>query len=322
MSYATIMVPLDGSGFAEQAVPTAAGLARAAGARLHLVHVHASYPPVAGEEVAEAFLAVEEELREAERDELARAAASLSEQGFEVTTELADGPVVRSLADEAEREADLVVMATHGRGAFSRFWLGSVADGLARTCSVPLLFVRPLEDEREADGRGDASAVPEAGQFAHVLVPLDGSRFAESGLARALPLAALAGADVTLVQVIAPVMAPGFAYPDLPEGVDPGAMEELREEASGYLGRAADRIRGEVEGEVRTEVRIHQSAAAGILEAAEALSADLVAMATHGRGGLQRLVLGSVADKVLRGSPIPVFLYRPSEEEASARSAG
>lgn len=300
--YRTVMVPLDTSDFSRRAIPAAVAIAREADAELYLTHVHASFPPVEGEEPPEAFLQMEDELRERERAELEAAAEEVEAVGLSARHALLDGPVTETLAREAEAEADLVVMVTHGRGVFTRFWLGSVADGLVRSCSVPLYLLRPEEgEEQEAPG------------FDHVLVPLDGSSFAEQGLEQAVRLGRLVGARFTLLQVLPPVMMPGYSYPDIPEGVDPSALEELREEAETYLERKAGPLRDDgLEVGVRTSV--HPQTAAAILETADEEGVDLVAMATHGRGGLRRMVLGSVADKVLRGTRVPVMVYRPREE--------
>lgn len=301
--YRTIMVPLDTSDFSRRAIPAAMEIARAADAEVYLTHVHASFPPVEGEEPPEAFLRMEDELREREEAELEDATERVEAGGLSARHALLNGPVTETLAREAEAEADLVVMVTHGRGVFTRFWLGSVADGLVRSCSVPVYLIRPEE--------GEEPAVPD---FGHVLVPLDGSAFAEQGLEQAVRLGRLMGARFTLLQVLPPVMMPGYSYPDLPEGVDPTALEQLQEEAEAYLQRKASSLRDEgLEVDVRTAV--HSQTAAAILETAAEEAADLVAMATHGRGGLRRVVLGSVADKVLRGARVPVLVYRPREGE-------
>lgn len=305
----TIMVPLDGSEFARQAVPRAVSLARRADAGLLLVRVHRGFPPPepaqAPRSLAESDLALERR----EREELAEAAAGLRDRGVEVETAFEEGPVVEAILEVAEERADLVVMSTHGRGGLSRFWLGSVADGLARACSVPLFFVRPEEDgSPEEEGSRERADAPE---LEHVLVSLDGSRLARQILATATEIGDLYDARYTLVRVVQPAMLPGFAYGDLPSGIDTQALEVMEETATRELERVAGDLRDGGRS-VDFEVVRHASPSAGLLEAADAGDVDLVAMATHGRGGLKRMVMGSVSDKVLRASRQPLLLHRPA----------
>lgn len=304
--YDRIMVPLDGSDFGRQALPSARAVARRSGGKLRLVHVHAAFPPIEGQQPPSSFLEMEEKVREEERRELAAMAERLTEEGLDVETGLLEGPVVETLVGEVNARADLVVMATHGRGPFSRFWLGSVADGLIRSAEVPLLLVRPEEDREEP--------APEP-TVESILVTLDGSRLSEQILGPAGELARLFGARISLLQVIPPVMSPGFAYPDLPAGVDAAAVKDLEESATAHLQRIARRL--EEEGhEVEALVKVDPRPAAAILDACGETDPSLVAMATHGRGGLSRVVVGSVADKVVRGADRPVLVYRPRPVDA------
>lgn len=299
----TIMVPLDGSEFARQAVPRAVSLARRADAGLLLVRVHRGFPPPEPGQAPRSLVESDLALERQEREELAEAAAGLRDRGLEVETAFEEGPVVEAILEVAEESADLVVMSTHGRGGLSRFWLGSVADGLARACSVPLFFVRP-----EEDGSPEGADAPE---LEHVLVSLDGSRLARQILATATEIGDLYDARYTLVRVVQPAMLPGFAYGDLPSGIDTAALEVMEETATRELERVAGDLRDGGRS-VDFEVVRHASPSAGLLEAADRGDVDLVAMATHGRGGLKRMVMGSVADKVLRASRQPLLLHRPT----------
>ncbi|MFW6192478.1 MAG: universal stress protein [Gemmatimonadota bacterium] len=299
--YDRITVPLDGSTFGREALPAARAVARRSNGTLRLVHVHAMFPPIEGEQPSRPFLEMEEEAREADRERLGVLAAGLADEGFAVETELLEGPVVETLAADVNARADLVVMSTHGRGAFSRFWLGSVADGLIRSAETPVLLIRPDEDRAEA--------APEP-SVESILVTLDGSRLSEQILGPAGEFARLFGARLRLLQVIPPVMAPGFAYPDLPVGLDAASVEDLKASAAAGLKRVAGKL--EAEGhEVEADVLVDPRPAAAILDACQETGPSLVAMATHGRGGLRRVVLGSVTDKVVRGADRPVLVYRP-----------
>jgi nucleotide-binding universal stress UspA family protein len=295
------MVPLDGSPFAEHALPLALGIARKTGARLLLAQVHwpevferlvSLYPagnPSAG--------ASEQAYLRNTRERLAAVAA------VAVETALLEGQVAGALHEEAVRcEADLVVMATHGHGPLSRLWLGSVADELLRRLPMPLLLVRPGAEP------ADLKQEP---LFRRILVPLDGSARAEKVLEPATTLGALGGAEYVLARVIAPVPVVGLDLAGYaPGGLELPEIERRQAEAHAYLDRIAGRLRGRSLS-VRTSVLVRKHAATGILEAAEAHGADLVALATRGHGGFKRLLLGSVADKVIRGAATPVLAWRP-----------
>lgn len=301
--FSSIMVPVDGSPFGEQAFSLAAGLARRAGARLQLVHVHSSLESASEEGVLvpiEAMDQWEGEVRRAEVLYLHDAARRLQEQeGVAVQVALVGGRVADALeAHAASSGADLVIMSTHGRGGLARAWLGSVADGLLRRLSVPMLLLKATEDEQPTGERG----------FTRVLVPLDGSRAAEAVLEPALWLAALTGASMRFLVVEATAGAGVFATVG---GTLPGVgqAEAAHTGAEEYLARVqAQALRKGVASE--SQVVAHASAAGGILEQAFAGECDVIALATHGRGGAARLLLGSVADKVLRASPVPVLVQR------------
>lgn len=301
MEIRTIMVPLDGSEFSRRALPHARETARRSGAGLLLTYVHAGFPPADPGEAPEALVEADRRVVEHERKLLEEAAAEVRETGLEAETLFEEGPVAETLAARAEERADLVVMATHGRGAFSRFWLGSVADGLARRCPVPLLFVRP------------GGPAPGTVEFGRILLPLDGSELAERILPAATALARLYDASFTVLRVLSPPFRPGLAYEDLPVQVDAEAMVEREEAVAEYVEGMAARLRSEGL-DARGRV-VHGAAPADeIVQVAAEEDADLVAMATHGRSGLKRLVLGSVADKVLRAGERPVLMHRPPAE--------
>lgn len=304
MSYDTIMVPLDGSGFAARALPMAEALARRSGAALELVCVHTGVPPSPSGRVPEPLVRADRELAESERGSLEEAAEALRSRDLDVRTRMEQGEVVENLCGRADA-ADLVVMATHGRGRFSRFWLGSTTDGMIRRCRQPVLLVRARKGEATEEGE-------QIGDIEQLLVPLDGSRLSESVLGPATELAREVGARLTLLQVVVPVMNAGFSLTDFPEGVDQDLVEPMESDAEEYVADVAGRLAGEGV-EVDTRVVRYPDAAAAILETADELPADVVAMATHGRGGVRRLLLGSVADKVIRAGQAPVLVVRPEE---------
>jgi nucleotide-binding universal stress UspA family protein len=224
-----------------------------------------------------------------------------------ITTAVLDDPVAGALQTYAvAHDIGLVVMTTHGRGAFSRFWLGSVADTLVRCAPTPILLIRPHEIPP------DLAQQPE---IKHILIPLDGSALAERILPPATALGALMGAAFTLLHVIA-LDAAGYATDWPTARSEAGALAALRADAQTYLDRVAERL-GAQSLVVHTAV-IGGHPAPAILEYARDHAIDLVALATHGRSGAARIVLGSVADKTLRGATTPILLYRPPKEALEA----
>lgn len=298
----TVLVPLDGSPFSEAALPLATRLVRAAQGRLHLLVAHQPVVPTVGMwEMVGPPDQLNEEQRRRESGYLADMAASLGEVGDGPVRVLhADGHAGEAICDEAGRiGADLIVMATHGRGAFGRMWLGSVADYVVRHASMPVLLVRPT-------GEGVAADAPIRG----ILVPVDYSRESEAVLDTVLDLTRVGPAAVTLLHVVRPFF--GLAEPTLPypAPMDPAIVERLRADAGERLERLAARYR-HLGMNVSTRVVVGPTAAGGVLDALEDPGFDLVAMATHGARGVRRFLLGSVTDKVVRLAGKPVLVVRP-----------
>lgn len=302
--YRNILVPLDGSDFAELALPTAAALANAMGAELTLVHVcDMTAPDYHAGEAA----------RAAQRTIFLGKAAADVEHKFQVkpSTVLLEGVATDALSEHAQRcEAPLIVMSTHGRTGWSRAWLGSVADGVMRRATAPVLM---LSD-------GDVTHDPTAGwplPFRTIVVPLDGTSFAEQVLAHAATVAEASHAQLILLHVVTPV-AP--TAPEIPISYVPPA-QLIDELTSSLVARARDRgsrLAARLRAvhprlDVRDEVVIGNSVAHAIIDASKRRHADCVAMATHGRG-LSRLVVASVADKVVRGGPGAVLLVHPHHD--------
>lgn len=294
-----LLVTLDGSSFSEWALSYAAGLSRRTGAGIELTSVHEPIPSFAYDEWEAAAFEWTEEY-------LAKARTRLSEQlQAEVTAWVGSGQVVDSLLDRADTiGADLIVAATHGRGAFTRAWLGSVADGLLRHATQPLLLVRPEKGEQ----------APEDPAFKKILVSLDGSEFSESVLELAVGVAKLFQGELHLLRVVAyPIE---IASPYLPHTVQMNqeVVDEAKAAAKDYLAEIQERLAQEGL-TVQTHVVVDSQAGAAICNEVRELKADLVVMATHGRGGLKRALLGSTADKVIRSAHTPVLVKRPPDQD-------
>lgn len=297
--YRSIVVPLDGSEFAEHAMPSAIRIARDYGATLHLVHVHVPMPAAHLFEVPLVADTFEAEAETRIREYLAKVAKRVEADGINVTTSYSSGLVVTELRAMLEKKAaDLVVMTTHGRGGVARLWIGSTADALMRETTVPMLLLRPGTDEA-------VDVAPPA--FQRILVALDGSPEAEQVLPHAISVGQAGCTELRLLRV-APPMVP-LVYPALHKGNRRG--DELEKDALTYLGGVTTSLESSG-ARVTVDAVTNVSAAQAILEYAETENVDLIAMATQGLGGVRRMLIGSVADKVLRGTTRPVLLVRPA----------
>jgi len=310
-----LVVPLDGSPFGEHALPLALTLARKAKATVHLVH---AVPPLATAVAETPFYVdatLENRLREhhlaVHRTYLDQVATRVRGEGkVAAETHLLDGEVAAAVGAYADKvEADLVVATTHGRGAFARFWLGSVTDELVRNAHEPLLLVHP------ADGPADfARDAP----LRRVLVAMDGTTQAEQILTPAAKLAKVAGATLRLLRVVKPVYV--ASYPVLETAALTREVEGLMAEVQALQVKVEQDAKQYLEGKaealrkdgltVETRVDVAEVPASAILD--EAKDVDVVAMETHGRGGLTRFFLGSVTDKVLRACPAAVLVQHPA----------
>jgi len=295
--YRQILVPLDGSVFAEAALPLALELSRRTRANVHLTTV---LEPV----TSFAYEGWEAAALEWSQKYLENAAARLEgHAGGEITHSVATGPTVETIQAEVQaHDADLVVMATHGRGTMSRMWLGSVADGFLRQADRPIVLVRPEED-----------AEPETSfqhRFETLMIPLDGSELSESALQHATAFGELFDSAYHLTRIVSYPL--DIASPYLPHTaqVSQELLDDARKGSAEYLESHAENMRRRGL-RVTTSVATDAQAGHGILSEGEAVGADMVAMATHGRQGLSRVILGSATDKVLRGMHSPLLLYRP-----------
>ncbi len=311
-----IVVPLDGSRFGEGALPLALALADRQEAALDLVTVTIPQsPPVSGRgDATEGDESIERGRAQASEylDSVAERIRASGYGGALARDVIAPGNAARSIVRYlAEVEADLVVMTTHGRGPLQRAWLGSTADGVIRRSPCPVLLVRPGEGEAPEEGAEAVDLGVRPAPFRSVVLPLDGSEAAERAFDPLPPLME-AGGSVRLLRAVPPFVAGGSPY--LPHAVREAHEHELVRKASAeYLEGFSARV--EAMGfKVHAKVLTAGQAASAILRTAEEDGAELIAMSTSGRGGAARLILGSVADKVVRGAPCPVLLSRTPED--------
>ena len=310
-----LLVPLDGSPFGERALPTAARVAAVHGAAVHLVSVDDApvapppVPPDADPLVTdEPPAGVDPGGLERRWDDtgayLARRAERLAAAcGCRVTTAVVAGSAVgEAVAAEARRRgADLIVLTTHGRGGFSRLWLGSVAGDLLRDAPVPLLVVYAREDA------GPSPPVDPT----HVLLPVDEDGPDDAALDATLALARPFGARVTVLHV---VRTAGALLP-----YDRTFWTAAEQAAADRRQAAAERDVAAVVGRVQAEgleaagvVVLEPDPARAILRVAGERAATLIAMRAHARRTAARRFLGGTTDQVLRGAPVPVLVVRPT----------
>lgn len=306
-----ILVPLDGSTLAEQALGPAAMLARASHASIDLAIV---LEPLAFGGFDDAPWNDREYA--ARKKYVESTAAELgSGAGIAATGTTLRGAPAEKLCERAcAIDADLIVMTSHGRTRVSRAWLGSVADAMIRQATPPVLVLRP-----EAQALHPSQTKR---SISHILVPLDGSELAADILASAGEVARLSDARVTLLRVVAPIplisaFEPNFpfAYPSFVP--DEAATNHLVELMRTELGRLAADLCDRTGLVVETSVVVDEHTAAAIIDYAKAHDVDLIAMSTHGRGA-SRLLLGSVADKVLRSSGLSVLMHHPAAMASGA----
>ncbi len=320
--YRSILTPLDGSAFAEHALPLARSIARRANATLRLVLVHV---PIEGKQVdyisSEVTVdeALDKRLKEYEQAYLNNVVENLAtDMATQVTASLLDGQpgqVAETLNNFiATAGVDLVVMTTHGYGALNRLWLGSVTDWLVRHASIPILLVRSRETEEFGPNLNQEQI------FQHILIPLDGSTLAEQVLEYAIELGKLMEADYTLLRVIEPMTPIDYLATPYPIQLDQQLLDQQQREAQAYLTGIAERLQAQARARdsmslrIQTRVVIGKNPSAIILEESSKHGIDLIAMETHGYSGLTRLLIGSVADKVLRGTSVPILLHCPHDE--------
>ncbi len=246
-------------------------------------------------------------------------AAELETTGLKARTVIARGPVAEMILRAVDSEkADIIAMSTHGRGGIGRFLLGSVADRIVQHTNAPVLLVRaahvPIEESRTRTA-----------DYRRILVPLDGSDLASSILPVVGELAAQAKAQVTLLRampepeeaaansqsqrILRSMTGSAADTGDNPE-LDPytAQVERERQAAQSSLELAEDKLRAY--GVIAESEVAFGKPSETILDVARSREVDLIAMATHGRSGLTRFLLGSVAERMVRYSHVPVLLSR------------
>jgi nucleotide-binding universal stress UspA family protein len=311
----TILVPLDGSALAEQALPYVRTLAPLLGARVRLltVIVDDQGEGLMAEGIAASYGVIDPLTTQREREHrsltiltqhaesyLDSQAALLRVQGIDVDIDVRCGPAADVIVEAAEGpDISMIAMATHGYSGLRRWALGSVTDRVVHATAIPVFVVR-----------GATWTPTEPIAFKRVMVPLDGSPLAAQALPLAADLAERARAELLLMQAvdaiieIYPVIAP-LGRPDL---MPSEMLRMLRARAGEQLEEQAAMLRDRGLPVVTRVANGH--AAEAIIDEAERQSIDLIVIATHGYSGIKRWALGSVTDKVLHAAATTLLLVR------------
>ncbi len=322
-----ILVPLDGSPLAESALTVAARIAHTSDGTivlLRVIGVSTTYTPYVygsdmaqSPELAQDLMDMEQENAEKYLAEIARLDILA---GIQVESTVIPGSAGIAIIDTAKEEkVDLIVMSSHGETGFKRLALGSVGQYVSRHSPVPVLIL-------QGDESTPLSAFPDPKhplRSITALVALDGSELAEASLEPAAYLvAALAtpAQGTLLLSTVANKQADRIKH---------GTEEYMRDEAKKYLMGIGERLQGSEIGKlnlvIEWSIEESKDVANALIEAAESgkviessyefTGCDLIAIATHGRGGLKRLMAGSVTENVLGSTKLPMLIVRPRDEK-------
>ena len=298
LSIDDLLVARDFSSVSDRAVRYALDIAARTGATLHVLHaevLHEAADPDGTEDhsPAEDVARVREELKQAGAvSPEALDAVAVKEV---VRRDVSAGPAIMSYASEAD--VDLIALGTHGRRGPGRILLGSVAEEVVRRADRPVLTVR-------GDGEDRRAPSPEA--IERILVPVDFSDFSREALRAAKEWATLYDASIDTLHVIAEALHPAFYV----GGVE--SIYDMHPDIEETVQERLDTFVAETDGpevEIRSHVQVG-NAAPDIVEFVDGNQIDLVTMSTHGRTGLDRFLLGSVAEKIVRHVRCPVITMK------------
>ncbi len=321
-----ILVPLDGSSRAEHAIPVAALIAHASGGSLVLLRV---VPPLNEDDIPRSQLGLPEESLQVR---IAEATAYLTRvvqfdqadelEGIETSIEVLCGEIAPTLLSYTQSSgADLIVMCSRGETGLKLWMLGSVATEVARHTPAPVLILREHEPVPPLPPPGALITV-------RALVALDGSALSEAILQPAAYLvAALATPAQGALHLLRVVDVPAT------NGVGDSQTysEPARQNAQKYLASVVERLQNGCAGRLRltvtSSVVADRDVAGAIIAAGKRLGEDggserIIAMSTHGRGGVQRWAVGSVTERVLHKTTLPLFIMRPQEMETKGEEPG
>jgi len=286
--YSKILVPLDGSKIAEAVLPYGRSLAEA----LHLPVqiVHAIDPDTAAAA-----------LQSKRAMEYLQSAAISHLGSVHADCIVKSGAAAEIILDTAAADAGtLIAMATHGQSGGQRWLLGQVAQKVLHAAQNPLVLIRPTEVTMAQSAFG----------FRTIIVPLDGSHLAERVLPHVVYLTKQLQSEVVLMRTYTLPTAGYFIAAGMSPPDKAGLAEKIKQDVAGYLGSKA----AELKAQGITKISTHMAEGHGpeeIIELARQKGDSLITLASHGRSGIGRWVLGSVAERVVSYAGVPVLVIRP-----------
>lgn len=302
MAFKKILVAIDGSEISEKVLDSILGMADKFKSELVLLGVTGSHADFGSENGDGEGVAIGDESQGADRY-LEHKAAPLRAMGLTVTNVVKPGipaKTILSVADETG--ADLIAMGTHRENVLARGILGSVTDTVLRSSPVPVIAINPDGTNMTAMPKWTPSAV---------IIPLDGSKLAEECVPTALEIAKACDAEVIFIRAIRlpsyAISGPGSEY----YGVDYGVSAQ-RTGAQEYLSQFVEMAKAE--GLSASSHAALGNAAARIIEETKHVPDAMIVISSHGRTGFRRMILGSVADKIVRASHHPVLVLKHAHE--------
>ena len=282
--YEKILVPLDGSEVAEQAIPYVERLTQKLKSEVILITVCLPGDP----------------LERALTEYIERRAEKIQPLGVNARSLCIEGDSATSIIDFAEKnKVGLIVISTHGKTGISHWPLGSIASKVVQRSNIPVFLVRSSQP-------GNA---PADNELDKILVTLDGSQFSEAIIPHVEKLAKSMNSEVTLFRVIESAKLPQLAAYSDREKYEKDFMAKMEREAERYLAKKRTAL--ESKGVKVNSVFLTGKPVETILQYSEEKSANLVALTTHGFSGISKWAYGSVASKIIEGSPKPILLVRP-----------
>ena len=304
--YKRILMPIDGSPGSEHTLVWGISFAKALNAEVAFLHVLENpisgvYGLPGGAGYVDGLM---RDLKEAGKTVLEDAKRRANEVGVTCDAFMREDDHPARAILQAENAYDLTVMGTHSRRGLDRLFLGSVTEAVLRRSDKPHLILRSSDDDASIPAASDQAAVE------HILLPIAEGAASDSAVEEGLQLAKALGARVTFMHALE---VPVSVY-TMPESMvyEPGILEEMKKAAQEVLKKAQSRASElGVESEIRLVDSSNIRAETAILEAEAAF--DLTVMATHGRRGVNRALLGSVTEGVLRQSSLPHLVVRCRE---------
>ena len=280
--YRTLLVPLDGSELAEQALPYVKEMAKGFHSDVTLLTVCSLGDP----------------LKHVLVEYLERKADGLKVSNLKVTAVCIEGEPASSILDFAgKNKIEMVVISTHGKGGIGRWPLGSIATKVVQSSHIPVFLVRSSPQAETAV------------KLKKIAAALDGSRFAEAIIPHVKAFATSLGSKVVLLEVLEPVKVPQMGTFEDWGKVERDIFAKLEREAGRYLEKRKATLQSK-DIEVTTKL-LQGKPADAILQYVVEAGIDLVALTTHGFSGITKWAYGSVASRIIEASPKPILLVRP-----------